>query len=89
MTPVLELVEYVKANVGPAFCNAIYEDEAGGEYKDEAFADATNAIIYLVADFIDKKGIFNENLNYIFTRKDLEEAISHIMVDLNKSYISL
>jgi hypothetical protein len=88
------IVDYARDNAEPAFTKFVYADTAGGEYASESgesFANTANEILFLVDDFIHKRGLFDPH-NFsdsdwgAYSQKDLNDAISQLIVELHNDF---
>ena len=88
------LDDYARDNAEPAVTKFVYLDTTGREYASEGgenFANTTNAILLLVDDFNNKRGVFDPH-NFSdsdwaeSTQEDLNDAISQLMVDLHNDF---
>lgn len=81
------IIAYLRNNVKLADSKPTYVDAAGGEYASELgqdFADTANAILFLVDDFIYKRGPFDvHSSGEACSQKDLNGAISQLIVELH------
>lgn len=81
------LANYALNNAQSAAQEVIYVDAAGGAYASELgqdFADTANAILFLVDEFVYKRGLFDVHSNEgTYSQKDLNGAISQLIVELH------